>query len=281
MKKILAFLTAITLIFSLAACGDQTDPQAETTTPDVSENITSLNEEATTSAEEDATAVDATTVEGETTASGADMTKAEFVKFINAETAKIAKSGKYSLVRKCNYTKAVDIGSATDIINGIIRGIDESQDLNSVIGNFLGMGTTQGNVPKDDIKGDYRIVGSSLNESDLGSFKASDGTYTFTLANVSNPKKTGATPFSRFSRDFVTEEEVVDSIAEFTGAIKVKSTNVNYRNIKVEVKVADGKITSMSYSYDFDAELSVTALVATITGDGAAVNTTTYSNITY
>ncbi len=280
MKKIIALLMALTLVFSLAACGDQTETP-NTTAPDVSEDVTESNEETTAAEEEDATAVDATTAEGETTVAGADMTKAEFVKFINAETAKIAKSGKYTLVRKCNYTKAVDIGSATDIINGIIRGIDENQDLDSVIGLFLGMGTTQGNIPKDDIKGDYRIAASSLKESDLGSFKASDGTYTFTLANATNPKKTGTTPFSRFSRDFVTEEEVVSSIAEFTGAIKVKSANVNYYNIKVEVKVADGKITSMSYSYDFDAELSVTALVATITGDGAAVNNTTYSNITY
>ncbi len=291
MKKLLALLMALVLTLSLAACGGGDD--AGTTTAADNDVVTDAaadgNEdeavpdatEADGTTAEDATAVDATTAEGETTVPGADMSKADFVKFINAETAKIAKSGKYALTRDCKYTKKIDVGGATDTLNGIIKGIDENASLDTVVGDFLGIGTTKGNIPADDVDSDYKIMKTSLNESDLGSFKADNGKYTFTLANATNPKKTAATPFARFTNDFITHEEVVEGIAGFTGAIKVKETTVNYKTIKVEVTVVDGKITNIKYSYAFDAVLSLTALVVPITGTGAAVTNTTYANITY
>ncbi len=292
MKKFLALILAITLVLSLAACGGNETPET-TTVPGVEADATTGETvDETTAAEADTTAVDSTTAtdettapeattEGDTTVASADMTKAEFAAFLNTETAKIAKSGSYDLVRKCSYTRAVDIGGATDPINAIIKAIDENSSIDSVIGIFLGMGTTQGKIPKDDIKGDYKIKASSVRESDLGSFTASNGVYTFTLAKVSDPKKTNATPFARFTNDFVTQEEVEASIAEFTSAIKVKETAVNYWNIKVTVTVKDGKIAEMKYSYDFDAMLAVSVAFITVPGDGAAVNNTTYSNIRY
>ncbi len=283
MKKFFALILAITLVFSLAACGGNetpetttaTDAQVDATTSDVSGDTT----------EADTTAPDVTTdvttdSEATTAAPAGDMTAAEFAAFINAETAKIAKSGTYDLVRKCTYTRAINIGGATDPINAIIKAIDENSSIDSVIGSFLGMGTTQGKIPKDDINGDYKIKATSLRESDLGSFAASNGVYTFTLAKVSDPKRTNASPFARFTNDFVTQEEVESSIAEYTSAIKVKDTDINYSNIKVTVTVKDGKITDMKYSYDFDAMLAVSVLI-TVSGDGAAVNNVTYSNIKY
>ncbi len=290
MKKILAFLLAITLVFSLAACGGNETPetttapdvQADATTADASIDTTQADTTAPDAETEVTTDAEATTAEGETTDIPAgDMTVAEFAAFLNTETAKIAKSGSYDLVRKYSYTRAVDIGGATDPINAIIKAIDENSSIDSVIGIFLGMGTTQGKIPKDDIKGDYRIKATSVRESDIGSFTASNGVYTFTLAKASDPKKTNATPFARFTNDFVTQEEVEASIAEYTSAIKVKETAVNYWNIKVTVTVKDGKIAEMKYSYDFDAMLAVSVAFITVPGDGAAVNNTTYSNIKY
>ena len=311
MKKILAVLLALAMLLGFAACGGNNEDTtttaedttvaeevtedaagAEETTAAAEEEATTVAEEATTVAEEATTAAaeEATTVAAETSkaadttaapvAPAGDMTKAEFVKFINAETAKIAKSGSYALTRNCDYTKPIDVGGATGALNKIIQAIDENSDLNSVVGGFLGIGITKGNIPKDDIKGDYKIKATALTEADLGSFAANNGTYTFTLANASNPKNTGATPISRFTNDFMTHEEVVDGIAGFTTAITVNSTNVNYKNIKVTVKVADGKITDISYSYDFDAVLELKAVIK-ITGTGAAKTTGTYANIKY
>ena len=211
----------------------------------------------------------------------AEMTAEEFAEFFNAETAKIAKSGKYAANRECTYTKNIDVGGATDTLNSIIQGIDKNASLDSVVGDFLGIGTKKANVPAEDFDDDYKVKAATLKAEDLGSFKAEDGKYTFTLANATDPKKTGATPFSRFTNDFITHEEVVEGIAGFTTAIKVNSTTVNYKNIKVEVTVEEGKITNIEYSYAFDAKLALKALIVNINGTGAAKTNATFSDIQY
>lgn len=303
MKKLLAILLAFSMLFAFAACGGSGDDETTTTTTeavedtdvaeestDAAEDTTAASEEESTedaSAAEDTTAASEETSEdasaaenGETTtaAANAQLSKAEFVALLNADSAKIAKSGSYSAVRKCEYTTPIDVGGATSILNGIISAIDEGSDLNSVVGGFLGIGTTKGG--KKDIDDDYQIKAMSLKESDLGSFSYSNGVYSFTLANATNPKKTGATPLSRFTNDFITHEEIVDGIASFTTAITVKETTVNYKSIKVSVTVSDGKITNIKYSYAFDAALALKAGI-TINGSGAAVTNTTYSSIKY
>ena len=305
MKKLLALLMALAMVFAFAACGGNDDVADETTTaPEVVEDDSTLAADATveddtteadvseadtteaasdaeesTAAEEDTSAADADETT-EAAAPAGDMTKAEFVAFLNAETAKIAKSGKYTANRECKYTKNIDVGSATGILNGIISAIDENSNLDTVVGDFLGIGTKKANIPAEDMDSDYKIKATSVKAEDLGSFAAKDGVYTFTLKNETNPKKTGATPFNRFTNDFITHEEVVDGIASFTTAITVKETTVNYKNIKVEVKVVDGKITNIKYSYAFDAQLALKAGI-TINGSGAAVTNGTYSNIKY
>ena len=296
MKKILAILLAAAMLFAFAACGGNTTEETTTapavedttavvedTTAAVVEDTTAAVEDTTAAVEDTTAAVEDTTaaVEGSTEAAApaADMTKAEFVAFLNAETAKAAK-GSYNYNRNCSYTSPVDVGGATGILNGIISAIDENSSLDTVVGDFLGIGVKKGTMPKDDLKGDYQIKATKLTEADLGNFTAKDGVYTFTLADATNPKKTNATPISKFTNDFITHEEVVDGIAGFTTAITVNDTTVNYKNIKVTVTVEDGKITNIKYSYAFDAVLSLKAVV-TINGNGAAVTKAEFSNIKY
>ena len=298
MKKLLALLMALAMVFTFAACGGD-DVADETTTAPVVEDDSTVAADApveeSSAAEVESTeapsevesteaeSTEAATEEVESTEEAApagDMTAAEFAAFMNAETAKIAKSGKYTANRECKYTNPIDVGGATDILNKIIMAIDENSNLDTVVGDFLGIGTKKANIPAEDMDSDYKIKATSLKPEDLGSFAAKDGVYTFTLANATDPKKTGATPFNRFTNDFITHEEVVDGIAEFTTAIKVNSTTVNYKNIKVEVKVVDGKISNIKYSYAFDAKLALKAVV-TINGSGAAVTNGVYSNIKY
>lgn len=306
MKKILAVLLALAMLLGFAACGGNNEETTTTTAEDttVADEVTeeadaedtTIADEATIAADEETTVTDettaaaeeSTTVAGETTeadntaatAPAADMTKAEFVKFLNAETAKIAKNGNYHLSRICAYTDPVDVGGFTDILNGIIQGVDKNSDLNKVVGQFIGIGETKGNVPKDDIKADYKVKASTLTEADLGNFKANNGTYTFTLANAKDPKKTGKTPLSRFTDNFIIEEEVAQSIAEQNVPVTVAGSEVDYTNIKVEVKVADGKITNIKYGYTMDATL-ILKVGFKITGTGAGDMETIYSNIKY
>ncbi len=291
MKKLLALLLAFAMCFALVACGGNTEDETTTTTAAVEEDTTeapvaddttaAVVDDTTAAVVDDTTAAveDTTLAEGETAAPAADMTKAEFVAFLNAETAKAAK-GTYNYNRDCSYTSPIDVGGATDILNGIISAIDENSNLDTVVGDFLGIGVKKGTMPKDGLKEDYQIKATKLAEADLGNFAANNGVYTFTLADATNPKKTNATPISKFTNDFITHEEVVDGIAGFTSAITVKDTTVNYKNIKVTVTVTDGKITNIKYSYAFDALLSLKAVV-TINGNGAAVTKAEFSNIKY
>ncbi len=297
MKKLLAILLALSMLFAFAACGGNTED--ETTTTTAAEEITDAPVEESTdapvdesteapsedvSAEDPSTAdpsaaVDPSAAETSAVAADAEMTKADFVKFLNAETAKAAK-GKYNFNRNCSYTSPIDVGGATGILNGIISAIDENSSLDTVVGDFLGIGVKKGSYPKDNLNEDYRIKATKLTEADLGSFSYANGVYSFTLANATNPKKTNATPISRFTNDFITHEEVVDGIAGFTTAITVKETTVNYKNIKVDVTVTGGKITNIKYSYAFDAVLSLKAGI-TINGNGAAVTKAEFSGISY
>ncbi len=294
MKKILAVLLALSMLFAFAACGGNADDEtttapAEETTEAIAEDTTAAVEdttaaavEDTTAASEDPSAVESTVAEStEAAAPTANLTKAEFVALLNAETAKIAKSGTYKFNRKCEYTDPIDVGSATSVLNGIISAIDENSNLDTVVGGFLGIGTKTGTYPKDKLSEDYRIKATKLTEADLGSFAGDEnGVYTFTLANATNPKKTNATPISKFTNDFITHEEVVQGVADFTTAITVNETNVNYKNVKVSVTVVGGKITKITYSYAFDATLKLKAVV-TINGSGAAVTNATFSDIKY
>ena len=288
MKKLLAILLAAAMLFAFAACGDNTEDTTTTTAP-VAEDTTAAVEdttaavEDTTAAVEDTTAAveDTTLAEGETAAPAADMTKAEFVAFLNAETAKAAK-GSYNYKRTCAYTDPIDVGDSTEALNKVIKMVDENSDLSSVVGGFLGIGTKKGTFPKDTPDEDYQLRATKLTEADLGNFKAANGVYTFTLANAANPKKTNATPLHRFTNDFITHEEVDTSIKDTAGSlIKLNSTDVNYTNIKVKVTVADGKITAINYQYDFAATLQVKILVGNVNGDGAAHTTGDYTNIKY
>ena len=287
MKKLLAVLLALSMLFAFAACGGNDEP--ETTTAPVEESTDAPVVEDPSVADPsvadpstaDPSVADPSAVDPSAAAPAGEMTKADFVAFLNAETAKAAK-GSYKFNRVCSYINPIDVGGATGTLNKIIQMIDENSDLNSVVGGFLGIGTKTGTYPKDELDSDYALKATQLTEADLQNFKydAATGTYSFTLANATNPKKTNATPISRFTNDFITHEEVVSGISEFTSAITVNDTNVNYKSINVEVKVADGKLASVKYAYNFDAVLNLKAVIK-ITGTGSAKASGTYTEFAY
>ncbi len=295
MKKILALLLAFAMLFAFAACGGNEEP--ETTTAPVADatDAPAVDDPATDAPAVDAPSADAPAVDDPSAAdpSAADpsapaapageMTAAQFVAFYNAESAKAAK-GSYKYNRTCSYVNPIDVGNMTNALNKVIKMVDENSDLNSVVGGFLGIGNKTGNFPKDDPDDDYQIKAAKLTEADLQNFKydAATGTYSFTLANAANPKKTNATPISRFMNDFITHEEVDSGIKDAAGnLIKLTSTDVKYSNIKVTVKVANGKIAEIGYQYDFAATLSLSIIGGKVNGSGSAKTTGAFTNIAY
>ena len=285
MKKILAVLLALSMLFAFAACGGNNEETTTTAAPETTTEAPAADETTAPAADETtAPAVDETTAAGETTTEAApagEMTAADFVAFYNAETAKAAK-GSYKYNRNCSYVNPIDVGNMTNALNKVIKMIDENSDLNSVVGGFLGIGTKTGNFPKDEPDDDYQLKAAKLTEADLKNFSYADGVYSFTIANAANPKKTNATPISRFTNDFITHEEVDEGIKDAAGSlVTLISTDVKYTNIKVKVTVAEGKITAISYEYDFAATLELKILVGKVNGAGSAKTKGEFTNIQY
>ena len=208
------------------------------------------------------------------------MNETEFATFINAETAKIANNGQYTVTRESEYITPLDVGGATDILNKIVQAIDETSSLEQVVAGFLDIGTVKADIPNTNIKSDYKIKATSLTAEDIEDLSFKNGKYTFTLAKATNPKKAGTAPLSRFTNDFITQDEVTNSISSYTTAIKINSTTFNYSNIKVEVTVSNDKITNIRYSYVFDANAAIKAVV-TINGSCTVETNSSYTNILY
>lgn len=317
MKRMLALGLALSLVFALAAC-KKSDDKAETTGTEVQTEIVTNAEGETVIIEntEAQTDVQGETVEAQSTENKTDaaeskpaasqstakpsskpaekpsankpsngvLDEAGLAALLNSETKKIAANGKYSAVRTSSFTKSIDVGSATGVIDSIIKGVSPEDDLNSVVGEFIGVGSSKGTMPSDrnSFKKEYQIKATALKASDIKITSASNGVYKFTIANATNPQRDNATAMGRFTNDFITASEVSAALKrEIGSAIKLDSGDVHYKNLQAQVTVKNGKITAMQYSYTFDADLRLKAAIVPIHGTGAAKTSGSYTNIVY
>ena len=203
------------------------------------------------------------------------------------EATKAAADAGYDWARKCDLEK-IDVGNATDTINGIIKRVDPNADLNSVVGGFIGRGdkkntNTKGADPKEIFgNANYKLKATSLQAGDLQGLKVEGDTYTFKLADASNPQKDGGTSLNRLTDDFITQDEVAQGIKDGLGAlsalVSVKSSDVVFQNIEVTVVIKEGKLESLSYKYD----MVVNKLALNVaTGVGNGYVDASYSNFVY
>lgn len=219
---------------------------------------------------------------------------------INKATAAAAggKAG-YNWVRTCKWTTPVDVGGSTvtAILNRIIQGVSEGDDLNSVVGGFLGVGEKKGTIakggkfeypnpehPKEMSSyhaDDFALKATQLKPEDLQGLQVNGNTYTFTIPDVTSPQKDNSTAFSRLTNDIVVLSQVNQEIQEQVGsAVVVNELEANYKNIKVTVTVDGDKLTSLAFSHDADATLKLKAGIS-ITGTGAIQTSVKYSDFKY
>ena len=215
----------------------------------------------------------------------AQVSNADVAKALNEATAKAAKAS-YSFERTAQFTKNIDVGGLTGILDGIIKGVDENSDLNSVVGGFLG-------IKKDPIKGEvkngagegfdakYMIKAMNLTEADIQKAQVNGNTYQVQIKTCTNPDENSA--WAHASNDYITFKEVNESIAGAVGsAVKVEESGsqATYKNILIVAVIENGNLTSLKYSYTFDATIKIKAGL-TATGTGAAKMENTFSNFKY
>ena len=213
----------------------------------------------------------------------------EAAKAINAATATAATAG-YDWKRTSEYTQPIDVGNATETLNKVIHMVDANASLDSVVGGFLGIGKKEAKIEKGKDAAEcigyhgenYKLKATSLKASDLKNLKVEDGKYTFTLEDTTNLVKDGSTSLSRLTDDIVTLEEISSEIKAQVSVVDVNSIDAKYSNIKVEAVITDGKLVSMTYSYDAAvSKLALKALGISITGKGAMHTEAFYTNFVY
>ncbi len=215
----------------------------------------------------------------------------------NATKAAVDAKAGYDWERHCTVDN-IDVGSATSVLNKIIQGVDSNSDLNSVVGGFLGRGDKKETCPKGmtldtiDVKKDdgtteklyhgssYTLKATNLQPNDIQNLSVNGDTYEFTLADSSNPDRSGNTALSRFTNDIVVLDEVNTEIKNFVSVVTVTGLNANYKNIKVKAVITDGKLQSLEYSFNANAELQLKAGLS-ITGTGNLDANAKYSNFVY
>ena len=268
--------------------------QADTKNAEIEEQLSEIDEQAAAQQSFDGAATDnnsATPNGGADANAPASDEAAEAVKAINAATAAAASGAGYKWERTSKYTKDVDVGSATDVLNGVIQGVDKNANVNSVVGGFIGIGEKSADIAKgaDAAEaigyhgGSYKLKATQLQAGDLQNLKVDGDTYTFTLANANTPKKDGSTSINRLTDDIVTQEEVAEEIKNQVGsAITVTSLIGEYSNINVKAVITDGKLVELTYSYDANVtELGLKVAIVNVKGTGAMHTEATYSNFVY
>ncbi len=228
-------------------------------------------------------------------APAAAKTKAEVAKLLNEVTAKAAKQS-YKWTRKSWFTKELDVGNATDTLNGIIKRVDENADLDSVVGGFLSITgkesdpawdgqVTKGKLPAEGKmnKDKFLLKAFALTEADIKDMNVSGNTYTIQLNACKSPQKDGKNALHHATNDFITKDEVAQGVAEGLGSlgnlVTINSLDVDYTAILITAVVENNTLKSVKMSYTMTVNaLKLKATVVNITGTGAGKMECSYSN---
>ena len=226
---------------------------------------------------------------GNAAAAEAGVDAAAAAEAINAATAKAVAAG-YHWTRSAQYTQPIDVGNATGALNKIIQGVDSEASLDSVVSGFLGIGDKEMDIEKGGSAAEqieyhgenYALQATALQAGDLKNLKVDGNTYTFEIENASSPQHDKSTAMSRFTNDFLTQDEISSEIKGFISAASVNSAAIEYSNIKATVVIEDGTLKEFKYSYDGNvAELNIKVAIVSVNGKGAMHVDAAYTGFAY
>ena len=102
------------------------------------------------------------------------------------------------------------------------------------------------------------------------------------IENASSPQHDKSTAMSRFTNDFLTQDEISSEIKGFISAASVNSAAIEYSNIKATVVIEDGTLKEFKYSYDGNvAELNIKVAIVSVNGKGAMHVDAAYTGFAY
>lgn len=241
-----------------------------------------------------------TTASGGANANTNTFSKADAIKLINDATSKAAnvKAG-YTWSKQSAYTGdglVLNVpGFVVSGVNAILGKLDTPTSIDNVVGNFIGIGELKGAVTKGTKAGKYTskdgdfketeyLVGAQLTEADVTKFEKNGDKVTLHLSACTEPIRDKKSSISRLTNDFMTKGDVVEALAsqnDVPATLDEGKSSVSYNVIVVEGTIKDGKIVSLKYSYDWEANVTIKVSALGISGTGTANTTINYTNFVY
>ncbi|MBE6819595.1 MAG: hypothetical protein E7516_00885 [Ruminococcaceae bacterium] len=279
MKKIIAVISAMLIVLTLAACNGTKNGEVTTTLPETTaEEVTTaaVTEESTTQSEiTEALTTEATTEEITTTTTTqptttkptttkkatttakptttekkvtAPSSKTDIVKLYNDAAAKAASS-------KPGYKKS----TVTALSNVEMGALSKISVVRGAVGDFLGEGSSSETVSKGKFDG-KSLVKSTLKASDVKSATcklSDDGKYYIVTINVvteTNPKKSGSA-LGKFTKDFKDVDEIKAGLADVGASVESMTVTTTSVTINAKIRTDNNRFTSLNHTINMKANL--------------------------
>lgn len=295
-KKIIAVLSASAILFSLAACKNET-PAEETTTAAVTDvtvetavqsatTETVVTEEITTevtTTEEPETEKETTTEAPTTTQKATTTTTKKATTTKKVTTTKKATTTKKPTTTKKKVTapaKKADIvklyNSATAAASSSKPGYSKSvntvlSNLNmgalakigavrGAVGDFLGEGSASSTVNKGSFDG-KSLVKSTLKESDVTAATctlSSDGKYYELTITVKNETNPlkSSSALGRFTKDYKDVDEIKAGLADVGASVDSITVNTTKVTVKAKIEVSSNRLVSLEHNIKMNAVMN-------------------------
>lgn len=240
----------------------------------------------------------------ESVARGDEALRQSLVEKLNAATAP---GVGYTVTRFCapdydnhpvnaeNGESLTSIGAQTETVNKILS--LSGTNLDFVVGAFNGCNFVNGdvqpityNVAKgktaaeavaaakyDAMYANYGLKQTALTAEDIAILDADEesGVYVFALKDVANPNRRADCGLTRFTDDYLVQNEVAERMKGASGVTEVSNSplkltdlDIKYYSITVSAQfdVATGHLVSLSYSYMTDAKFTVRTNTVQVNG---------------
>lgn len=240
----------------------------------------------------------------ESVARGDEALRQSLVEKLNAATAP---GVGYTVTRFCapdydnhpvnaeNGESLTSIGAQTETVNKILS--LSGTNLDFVVGVFNGCNFVNGdvqpityNVAKgktaaeavaaakyDAMYANYGLKQTALTAEDIAILDADEesGVYVFALKDVANPNRRADCGLTRFTDDYLVQNEVAERMKGASGVTEVSNSplkltdlDIKYYSITVSAQfdVATGHLVSLSYSYMTDAKFTVRTNTVQVNG---------------
>lgn len=241
---------------------------------------------------------------------GDEAVRADLAAKLNAATQNVTG---YSVERFAAFSENgnVNIGEQTETVNKILGAAGISLD--NVVGEFAGAKTDAAGEPTaltftvqngqtaaeavaqaglDASCENYALMATQLTADDIAILEADaeNGIYSFRLKNVDNPNRRADCGLTRFTNDYLVQNELADRVTSAvqltqvsTSTLKLIDLETKYSNITVNVAFdpVTGNLTSLGYFYESYNRFTVRTNAVQVVGTAGMMTQNTYTDFVY